>query len=241
MTSKAYSTRSNCVRAAQAALGKTAKPGVEFTIRTEGKKDWRWAPKAASAPQAAEPKAADDEGKPKKAGTRKPRKLSEQPKMVEILDFMRSPEGMTVEGGAKKLGIKTDSLRGAVSRLRQEVSGITVTRQFRRVTYKLAAALVAAMLWSGSDARAAPPIVCLPTLFGGFCYESQVAPDAKIITIPGEDGYRDPDTTNADRRAWTLRCRPRIENRGLEVDRYVYAQPGCAVGPRPGEALGSAQ
>lgn len=126
---KWYTERGNCIRAARKALGKTAQVDKEFTLEKDaGLFAWKaieHKPKEPAAPK--EPK------KPRVKG-----KLWEQPAMRDVIDLMLAPAGTTVEAIANKRKCNKDTARGMVSRLRQEVKGITMGRVFKKVTYFLA-------------------------------------------------------------------------------------------------------
>src|SRR5882762_2427712 len=112
MTSKTYTQRGNCARAAKVALGKTAKPGVDFNIVQTGPNAFMWGA-IAKAPKTDAPKKA----KRVKGEAR----LQDQPQMVKLLRACSTKEGATIESLAELLGgIEQHTVRGAISRLKTE-------------------------------------------------------------------------------------------------------------------------
>lgn len=137
MTTKTYTARGNCARAAKKALGKNAKAGVDFTIVTHqsttdgGKPTYSFEAKA-KAKTAKAPK-----------GERKPRvkkRLIDQPKCQKALKLMRRESGVTVAQGASLLEVEPHTFRGMVSRMRKDDKSITVGREFKKVVYRAAEA-----------------------------------------------------------------------------------------------------
>ena len=119
MTTKTYSTRGNASAAARKALGKTAKAGVEFDLHgADGRFTWT-----------------------AKEGAKKKRtkgRLQDQPQMQKLLKLMQREKGVSVKDAAEALGnVEEHTVRGSVSRLRKVVKGITIGREFRKVTYHL--------------------------------------------------------------------------------------------------------
>lgn len=160
MTStKGYTNRSNCARAAKVALGKTAKPGEHFTIKQDDDKLFRWhatdrsglpqpernsEPDAPKAAKAAKPRKAKAAKAPKAKRAKKA--LWQQPAMYDVLKLMTRKDGATVQQIADKRECNKDTARGMVSRLRPVVSGITMGRVFKTVTYYLSAETLEALV-----------------------------------------------------------------------------------------------
>lgn len=125
---KTYTQRSNCVRAAKVALGKTAKPDVDFNI-TGSAPAFSWvAIQKAPAP----------------AGAKKPKRvkgdaqLKDQPQMVKLLAACASKDGATIESLATLLGgVEQHTVRAAISRLRGEGIKFDTAMVERRKVYKL--------------------------------------------------------------------------------------------------------
>lgn len=130
--SKHYTQSGNCSRAAKQALGKNAKPGVDFIITKHGPKDFTWAA-----------------GKAKRAkGERKPRAkalLQDQPGMVRLVTLIKGGTS-TVAALASAVKCEQHTVRGAISRLRGEAQlPISATRELGLVHYR----------WVGPGAKAA--------------------------------------------------------------------------------------
>lgn len=128
MTTKTYSNRGNCIRAARTALGKTAKLGEDFKVEGSGKV-FTWAAlKAAKAKRAK-----------REAGTRSP--VSNQPQAQKLLKYIDGKaEGHTVEECMGHLGVSAShTVRGLISRLNSEGAGIKTTRKGRIGIYSRAA------------------------------------------------------------------------------------------------------
>lgn len=130
MTTKTYTNRSNCARAAKAALGKTAKPGVDFTITGEGK-EWTWAA-VVKEPTSAAPKA------PRRKREGAPRNITEQPRMVQFQEAIQKAgeAGITALDIANKYNVQPHTVRGAISRLIKAGAPIGAYRHEKRVRYR---------------------------------------------------------------------------------------------------------
>lgn len=128
---KTFSNRGNCIRAARVALGKTAKPDVDFKLHKH--EDGRFS------------------FTPAKEGSRRPKTVKEkmavalQPKMAKILDYIaESHDGRTVSDLQRHLGgVKSHTARGCVSRLRNAGFPINIGKVFRVVSYTISKQQVA--------------------------------------------------------------------------------------------------
>lgn len=124
MTTKTYTNRSNCVRAAKKALGATAKAGVDFLIAGSGK-EWTFAAKGGKAKREKRP-----------VGQRS--SILKQPRFVQMLGYIKSGTATTVKAIAARMGgCTTHNVRGMVSRGNAEGAGIYTTRDGRVVHYTL--------------------------------------------------------------------------------------------------------
>lgn len=145
--SKPYTNRSNCVRAAKAALGKTAKPGEAFTLDQDGTM-WTWTPTTRSGlPQPESnkepdaPKAAKAKRKRAKNGEKS--SLLHQPQMAAVLGMMQRKTGASVEEIVERLKCNRDTGRGMVSRCKTAGAPIETKREGRFVRYSVDADWVA--------------------------------------------------------------------------------------------------
>lgn len=122
MTTKTYSTRSNCAAAARAKLGKAAKIDVDFIVTRHEDGRFSWHAKAA-------------EKKRRASGERA--KLVEQPQMAKIISLC-SQHPRTVEGLAKALGdVQHHTVRGMLSRLSAAGVPFAKERDGRNVKYSV--------------------------------------------------------------------------------------------------------
>jgi hypothetical protein len=134
---KTYSNRGNCIRAARVALGKSAKPDIDFKLTKHDDGTFSFT-------------AIDG-----KAGGKRERKpltkeqtmaVALQPKMAGILDYIaNSANGRTVADLQRHLGgVESHTARGCVARLRMAGFAINVGKVFRVVSYQISKAAVAA-------------------------------------------------------------------------------------------------
>lgn len=154
MTTKGYSNRSNCTRAAKVALGKTAKPGTDFDLNKGTDGLWRWTPtgtmtvKDKPAPKAKSTKA---KAKPAKAKSDEPRKRKPQteaqrigyifqPQVAKALNLISHGNGRTVETLCSMLAtgskpLSPHQVRGLMSRCRTAGLSVQEGKVFRTVHY----------------------------------------------------------------------------------------------------------
>lgn len=131
MTTKTYTQRGNCARAARVALGKNAKLGVDFTISGDDKK-FVWTATAKPAKTETAPKAKRVKGEAR---------IENQPQMQRIISLCSRKTGATIADIAASLGgIEEHTVRGAISRLKGE-GGIefTTTQVGRKKVYRIGA------------------------------------------------------------------------------------------------------
>lgn len=131
MTTKTYTNRGNCARAARTALGKTAKLGTDFEV-TGGGKVFTWKALKARKRAAREPGS-------------KPSVLN-QPFIIKLLTYIQAADdkGRTVADCAAKMGTEMHTVRGALSRARRDGAPVSTGRRFRNVYYTLPASYAVA-------------------------------------------------------------------------------------------------
>jgi hypothetical protein len=155
MTTKTYTNRSNCVRAAKVVLGKDAKPGVDFTVDGSGK-EWTWtAVTAAAAVTGAPEETAATETEPvvetapvkapkakRQRGAKGTRRITEQPKMKFLLNCIKETgeAGITVPELAKLGNMQPHSVRGAISRCIKDGAPVEPFRFEKKNRYRSIAA-----------------------------------------------------------------------------------------------------